>query len=290
MQALRHETGACYYVLAKQVGNEVAYLRPDCTADYRREGRLWLSAQPVIDARRRWNGAWRPGVADEFHYYLVKKVLKQEIDGAKLARLAALLAESPEPCRARMARFWPPETVAGLAKAVRDRDLSWMRAHLPRLLSELRASPPVEGRWQRLVNYGRECRRKAQRAANPTGVCISVHGGSRDERSQLAAGLERNLRGAFRRTRLMYEGRRPGLGMMASLWLARVRSTLVVRTSEATGRSQWAADEMRFVLDGATGAPGLITLHGKDRLADATRISLDFMARRLRRRGKPGRE
>ena len=48
VQAIRHETGAWYFVLAKQEGGAVAYLHPDCTTDYRREGRLWLEAEPVL--------------------------------------------------------------------------------------------------------------------------------------------------------------------------------------------------------------------------------------------------
>ncbi len=45
IQAMPHETSACHFVIAKDDGSEIGYFDPDCTADYRKHGRLWLSAE-----------------------------------------------------------------------------------------------------------------------------------------------------------------------------------------------------------------------------------------------------
>ena len=78
VQAIRHETGAWYFVLAKQTASGVVYLHPDCSADYRRDGRLWLEADQVLQKRRPYKTFFVPAMTDEFLYYLIKKVLKQQ--------------------------------------------------------------------------------------------------------------------------------------------------------------------------------------------------------------------
>src|SRR5271169_4249264 len=62
VQALQHETTARYYVLARQLPGGVAYLHPDCTTDYRRDGRLWLRANEVLTGRRRLLNFYVPAV------------------------------------------------------------------------------------------------------------------------------------------------------------------------------------------------------------------------------------
>ena len=78
VQAIQHETGAWYFVLAQQVNGEVAYLHPDCSTDYRRDGRLWLAAEQFSKNRQRYKTFFVPAMADEFLNYLTKKILKQE--------------------------------------------------------------------------------------------------------------------------------------------------------------------------------------------------------------------
>ena len=45
VQAIPHETWACHFVIAKDDGSPIGYFDPDCTGDYRKQGRLWLSAE-----------------------------------------------------------------------------------------------------------------------------------------------------------------------------------------------------------------------------------------------------
>ena len=114
VQAIRHETGAWYFVLAKQEGSAVAYLHPDCSTDYRRDGRLWLAADEVLKNRQRYKTFFVPSIADEFLYYLSKKILKQRITEPELQRIGALYLS--------LSRRVPRADAAILAAADRGRN------------------------------------------------------------------------------------------------------------------------------------------------------------------------
>lgn len=273
LQCIQHETGAWYFVLAKQVGSEVAYLHPDCTTDYRRDGRLWLDAESVLRRRRRYKSFFVPAIADEFLYYLTKKVLKQQITLEHVQRLAALYMSCPEECSLGIRRFWPEETVRAMVAALLRHDAGWIRVHMAKLLSELRASDPVERLWKRVQQYGREWRRKLNRALYPVGMSLAVTGGTAEQRKELAQALEENLRPAFRRSVIRDEA--PGSGGQVSalkVWLAKVRSTLVIRKSVPTENAGPARDELSFVLP------------QERHVQYASRVTLEYLAARLQRR------
>ncbi len=95
LQAIQHETTACYFVLAKDDGRTIGFLNPDCCSDYRRRGRLWLWADAILAARRPFRNFYVPSAPDEFIYYLIKKALKQSIDASQLRRLRSLYQRCP---------------------------------------------------------------------------------------------------------------------------------------------------------------------------------------------------
>lgn len=293
VQAIRHETGAWYFVLAKQDGCGVAYLHPDCSADYRRDGRLWLAAEQVIETRQRYKSFFVPSVADEFAYYLTKKILKQSIAGEQVQRLGALFVSCPEECRTRMRWFWPARTVGAIEQALSRQEIWWMQFHLPALLSELRGSVAMEGRRGRLMQLSREWRRRLERVTNPTGLSVAVCGGTAQQREQLAVALENNLRPAFRRTMIVPSEESGGsLSQAISVWMAKVRSTLVIRKKQDAATGWPVRDEIRFVFAGAE-VDGLIgkRLLRLDEMWSmqqsveyATRATLEWLAERLRKR------
>jgi hypothetical protein len=273
VQAMQHETEACYFVLARQVGCEVAFLHPDCSAGYRRDGRLWMKAAPVLRERRRRKSLYVPAVGDEFQYYLIKKILKQNLSDAELERLRALYLSDPEECCKRVWRSWSRRTSGKLVSALMRHDLAWIRSQLPSLRAELQRSDRLENARKRGEQTLHEWRRWTRRIANPTGLSIGLCGGSAKHRADVAMALERSLRPAFRRTRIIEEceGR---TWMDLSLWLAKVRSTLVIRKREAVKRRTWSRDELCFDLDDAT-----------ERSAEfITGEVLEWMAERLRKR------
>jgi hypothetical protein len=200
VQSIQHETSACYFVVAKDDGSEVGYLDPDCASDYRKRGRLWLSAEKVLAGRRWCKDFYVPAVPDEFTYYLIKKVLKQSLAEFQLRRLRHLYQRDSVNCRAEISKFWSLATVRAVERALVVSDLSWFEAAMPSLLSELKASDPVESLGRRVLQKIYEAMRVMRRALHPTGMAILVCGGERKQRSELAEGLVQQLAPAFRRT------------------------------------------------------------------------------------------
>ena len=271
VQAIQHESEACYYVLAKQTGPEVAYLHPDCTTDYRREGRLWLAADEVIRNRRQRKGSFVPAVADEFQYYLIKKILKQEITCRNVRRIAALYVSHPEECCERLRRFWTQRTTRALVSAIVTGDIEWLELHRSDLLAELLGSAPLESRVRRSIQRLREWRRRVNRIIHPTGLSIRVGKGGATQRSEFATQLEYNLRPAFRRTKIIAEAQSNKLGASISTLVAKARSTLIIRSAPESARRWWTPREISFDL------PDL----GQPAVEWATRIVLEAMGRRL---------
>ena len=235
IQSIQHETTGCYFVMAKQDEGEVGYLDPDCACDYRRQGRLWLSAENLLARSRRSRDIEVPAVSDDFTYYLIKKVLKQSLAGFQLRRLRHLYQRAPVPCRAEILRFWSLETVHGVERALVEDDLRWFQLQMPRLLAELRASRPAESLGQRLVQRFRDAVRTARRALYPTGMSVLICGGGTARRTEIAEGLVRQLAPAFRWTATVHLPSR-GLGLAnrfqlaTAVFQARRRSTFVIAT------------------------------------------------------------
>ena len=176
-----------------------------------------------------------------------------------------------------------------------------MQLHLPALLSELRASVPVESWWKRVRQRLREWRRRLERVMSPTGLSIAVCGGTEQQRAELAAALEENLRPAFRRTMICAEeSAGDGLWGAMPVWRAKARSTLVIRKKEVA-REEWLVrDDIGFVLSDTADreardearrrAQWCVVLDGsrplEQNLEHATRVTLQYLAARLQRRMK----
>jgi len=228
-QSIQHETTGHYFVLARLERDRVGYLDVDCYSDYRRDGRTWMLADTVVSHRRKHRDVYLPGIADEFTYYLLKKVLKQEITGHHLKRLQHLLARSPLECRQRLARFWPA-TALQLERAVASHDLNCIREQFPILRRQLQNSVPVEGPGRRFTGHLREICRRLRRAIHATGLWVNLSGGDREQREEIAAELVTRLAPLFRRTSFI-----PFADSLKQLPLwpirllaARMRSTLVL--------------------------------------------------------------
>jgi len=218
-----------------------------------------------------------PAIADEFLYYLTKKILKKQINLEHMQRLAALYMSCPEECSEGVRRFWSDETIRAMVAALLHHDIGWMRIHIAKLLSELRASDPVESRWKRAQQYGREWRRRFERVTCPAGLNLSVTGGTTKQRDELARALEENLRPAFRRTVIRDEATGWDLGGVVAIWLATVRSTLVIRKQAGVETEALERERVRFILP------------QEQDLERATRATLEYLAARLQRRMRLGR-
>ena len=231
VQSIQHETSGCYFVLAIEDGKHLVHLDIDCYSDYRRDGRLWLSADGIVARRRQYRDFHIPSAADEFIYYLIKKVLKQSLNLQQLKHLQELACSTPMACRACMVRFWPAETALRLLCAILEPRLEWLHAQLPSLLTELEQTPIKENVHQRVLQRVREAVRIVRRIISPTGFSVVISGGTPGLCSEVADSLVCRLAPAFRRSRRAPSpDQLPGIfGQILEMRKARIRSTLTIR-------------------------------------------------------------
>lgn len=257
VQAIQHETGACYFVLAQQQDRQVAYLHPDCSADYRRGGRMWLKAEEIVRDRQPYKNFFVPAIPDEFLYYMIKKVVKQRITLEQLRRLGNLYLSCPGDCQRRLLRFWSDATTKSMERALLRQELSWFRFYLPTLLSELRASAPMEGLGERCLQGLQEWRRLAARLRRPTGLLVQLSGGTAQQRAEFASALESALRPAFRQTRVHDSAAgKSRLRTAVEDRIALARSTLVIDADAPDENHRGSGNEVHFVLHCETSVCG----------------------------------
>lgn len=98
VQGIEHETTATYFALALQQHGQLAFLHPDCTTDYRRQGRLWISSEDLLRERRCAPGGYfRPAPDVDFKYYLTKQVLKHNVSQNRWRKLSTLYQAADDP-------------------------------------------------------------------------------------------------------------------------------------------------------------------------------------------------
>ncbi len=266
VQALQHEWPAWYFVLAWR-GDDGAprYLQPDICADYLREARRVLAAEELLaEVREARDRAGRPlgypvpAPATAFAYYVVKKIAKGELTDRHGAWLAETWQRDPDGARAALARFWPEDEAALIARAAETGDWSELRGALPRLRRDLVRRLPRSP-----AARAREGLRRLRRILRPAGLTVAVLGPDGAGKTTLIERLIPILAPAFRRSRrfhlrpqLIARGRAAGpvenphaepargaaasaakvalfaldflLGHAVRIWPLKLRSTLVV--------------------------------------------------------------
>ena len=226
VQAIAHESTATYFAIAKVKDRAIGFVNPDCTTDYRREGRLWIPAEELLRGRRLGSeGFFRPAPDTNFKYYLIKQVLKQTLSEAQWARLTALYYGSTDPeCALNL---WPEPINLQMESALLRNDGAAFHELLPRLGSEVESTPYREDLVARGAAFAADSARLVSRVSHPTGLFVRVAGGLPIERTDLALRLAQAMAPAFRHTWVDREF------APASINRALIESTLVVSLNEA---------------------------------------------------------
>lgn len=202
VQCLQHEVDAHYYVIARVIGDRVAYLHPDASGDYRRRGRLWITADQMLAGRQRHAaGFWVPAPAQAFLYYLIKRVDKRAIDAAQFAVLQARLADDKPGCLAAMASCLGTAAASRVAIALQAGQQDVIVQQLPALRAALHAAAPAEPLARRCRVLVADWRRRARRIAQPSGLVLGFLGPDGAGKSTLIHILAEQLLPAFRRYR-----------------------------------------------------------------------------------------
>jgi len=199
VQALQHESSACYFVLAWQDGAKVCFLHPDSASDYRRNGRLWFSAESVLQDRRRLeNGFFAPSPANAFAYYLVKRIDKRDLGEDPGARLLSYYSADPAGAVREIERLLP-DSAEIVKTALRCGNWQEISTRIGSLANELRGQHPAETGRRRLSSLGSELFRRVQRVIFPTGMWVAFLGPDGSGKSSVIEAVAMQLAPAFRR-------------------------------------------------------------------------------------------
>jgi thymidylate kinase len=196
-QQLQHETTASYYVLACSRPGEVRYLHPDPCSDYRAHERVWFRPDTVLAHRRKHkDGFWVPAAADAFIYYLIKRILKQDLCADHTSFLTRLYCEDPDGCMQRVTERLPPASARLVAEAGNSGDWKPVVQVVPQLSKEFLRSAFRYSLRERLLELMRRLRRLAQ----PTGLYVALLGPDGVGKSSVITHYIPALEPAFRRS------------------------------------------------------------------------------------------
>lgn len=205
VQVLQHETSACYYVVAKQIGAHIAFLHPDAAASYRRCGRLWLHSERVLATRRKsQNGFWIPAPSVEFEYYLVKRIDKELVESRHLRSLAQLMVEDKHACLSVLAQHFQPTNAIKIEQAINENNIEWFAQNRTMLRAALHRNIPVESLTARLGTRLANLHRRLHRIFQPTGLVIAVLGPDGSGKTTVIERLEKEIAPAFRRVKRIH--------------------------------------------------------------------------------------
>lgn len=205
VQLLQHETGAYYFAIAVQEGPLVTFLHPDFTHDFRRNGRLWLKAGPILagsvmDER----GLRIPSPVDEFIYYFIKRIDKMDLSKFHFDRLCHCFALQQEECQSRLRQLLPLEVAESAIAAFASRDASRLIREIQKFRKGiLRSEMPQRG-YAGLLQAYREIYRKVQRVRHRTGLSVAFYGPDGSGKTTAIASIQKAMAPAFRQTQYFH--------------------------------------------------------------------------------------
>jgi thymidylate kinase len=193
-----HEINARAYYLASLSGDELSVIQPDSTSNYRHFGALWLRADEVL-ASRRWfdRGFWIPAPAQEFAYYLIKRINKRDFSQEHAARLHRLYVEDSRGCDLIVARFWGGREARAISRMADSNDWAEMYLTLDAFRTTLK-SASVESLGQKLASIPHAALHLLGRVVRPTGGWIAFMGPDGCGKSMVIDSIRSQYKFAFR--------------------------------------------------------------------------------------------
>ncbi|MBW1975517.1 MAG: thymidylate kinase-like protein [Deltaproteobacteria bacterium] len=200
VQCLQHEATAYYYVLSTISNGELQFLHLDVSGDYRRNGRVFLSAEEILTSRRQFKKFWIPAPDVEFTYYLIKRIAKGSIDEEQSKSLISLYQQNPGGCRKQIYRFWSAKAARELISAVESNEWSTVCTRIAWFRKDLLAKAFQKDLVGCFAYWKDDLVRCVKRVCVPTGLHVVILGADGSGKSSLLQNVEANLAPAFRKT------------------------------------------------------------------------------------------
>jgi thymidylate kinase len=192
-----------YYIVLAGKGADGApcCLQLDLGVNFELAGRHFYAGHEVLAGRRRHRELWAPAPHVEFACYLIKRIVKGDLDDEQGRRLAELYRQAPEGCRREVARFWAAGSSALIVAAAESGDWAPVRGSLARLGREARRRAALRHPWRAVRGWlGRLAGRVKQLYRPDTGLEVVVLGPDGAGKSSVVQAVRQGLESAFFRT------------------------------------------------------------------------------------------
>lgn len=201
---LHHESTGYYFILALQDESTIHFIPVDAATNYCRDGRVWFSAEELLEGRRKWKDFWVASPEVEFKYLLVKKFLKEHLPEYTTSRLQELAQELGQKADALAEELLGKHRANEVMTWIRTEQWASLEKNLPVLKKVLKQRKPLKDPLNPLRYYLPEVKRIWKRWSHPTGLWVVVLGPDGGGKSTLIGNLERELKGAFRRNAVFH--------------------------------------------------------------------------------------
>lgn len=204
VQVFRGE-GGVGYVLCRLRGGEPTFLIFDVSADCRYEGYIFYGSEDILKNRRKFEFFKVPPPEIEFASYLVRKLMKGDLDETHGARLSELYSETPEVCGQQLELFFPKPTSAIIEDAARSGDWNPVRRRLKSVREEMLNYMSRQQPSARIRYWSGKMQRMVGRILNPSGLMVALLGPDGSGKSTVLSRVEQDLAPIFWSTKLYHK-------------------------------------------------------------------------------------
>ena len=196
---LQHESTCFYFVLVIRNGEKVSFLPIDVAIDYRRDGRIWFSAEELLQGREKWKDFWIASPEVEFKYLLVKKILKEAFPEHSVKRLKKLAIKLGTKADTIAEKLLGKKWAGQVMEWIRAGNRETLEAYSHTLKKVIKRRKFLKDPLNPFRYWFSEIKRIWRRWLYPTGFWIAVLGSDGAGKSTLIKNLIQDLEGAFRR-------------------------------------------------------------------------------------------
>lgn len=199
IQKLVHESTGYYYVLSHfdTDNNAYAFIEVDFCSDYKRSGRLYITAEQLIANREleSEHQYWKLNNTYSFLYYFIKKIDKGAISDTQFKQLQACWQEERTSIMVTLQSYFSRQAIDIIASAFDTQNAGLLNDHFTGIRKSLHNKMP-----KRIGDIILDKARLLKRAAVPTGLMVCILGRDGSGKSTFSTNLVNSLDACFRDT------------------------------------------------------------------------------------------
>ncbi|MBQ7540161.1 MAG: hypothetical protein IJT13_03450 [Bacteroidaceae bacterium] len=196
IQCFQHETVAFYYIVVHFSENGPLFIQPDVCTDYYRRGRKLLTAEDLLEERRKSKQGTFYVLSShkEFIYYLLKKIDKRNLSVEQFEHIRNSFLENPEKALLEAGNFFTKEALQVIERCLRDNDLDSMLKNLAFLQQSIHQS-----HRKAVIDVIKDGFLKLRRIMHPTGYVVAFLGPDGSGKTTVINAFKSNIAPSFRK-------------------------------------------------------------------------------------------